>query len=39
MRDNRGPWYLLTGLVIGAALGLVFSWLVYPIRYVDTAPA
>ncbi len=39
MRDNRGPWYLLTGLILGGALGLIFSWLVYPVRYVDTAPA
>ncbi len=39
MRDNRGPWYLLTGLIFGAALGLLISWLIYPIRYVDTSPA
>lgn len=38
-QERRGPWYLLTGLVIGVAAGLVFSWLVAPVRYVDTAPA
>ncbi len=39
MRDNRGPWYLLTGLILGVALGLAYSWLIQPIRYVDTPPA
>lgn len=36
--NNRGPWYLLTGLVLGAALGIFLSWMVLPIQYVDTAP-
>lgn len=39
MRDERGPWYLLTGLAIGAALGLLYAWMVQPVRYTDTAPA
>jgi hypothetical protein len=36
--DERGPWYLLTGLVIGIALGLFYAWAVQPVQYVDTAP-
>jgi len=36
--DERGPWYLLTGVIIGAILGLVFAWIVQPVEYVDTAP-
>lgn len=36
--DERGPWYLLTGLVIGIALGLFYAWVVQPVQYVDTAP-
>ena len=36
--DRRGSWYLLTGLILGAALGLVYSWLVSPVKYVDAPP-
>jgi len=38
MREERGPWYLLTGLVIGIVLGLLYAWIVSPIEYVDTTP-
>ena len=38
MVEARRPWYLLTGLVVGLALGLVFAWVIYPVKYVDTAP-
>ncbi|NUM45172.1 MAG: hypothetical protein HUU38_10740, partial [Anaerolineales bacterium] len=33
------PWYLLTGLILGGALGLAISWLIAPTQYVDTNPA
>lgn len=39
MRDERGPWYLVTGFVLGVLLGLVFAWMVAPVEYVDTSPA
>lgn len=39
MRENRGPWYLLTGFVLGAFLGLLYAWVVSPVEYVDTSPA
>jgi hypothetical protein len=39
MSEERGRWYLLTGLVIGAVLGLVYAWLVSPREYSDTSPA
>lgn len=39
MRDERGSWYLLTGLVLGLAFGLVFSWVISPRAYGDTSPA
>lgn len=38
MKDNRGHWYLLTGIVIGAALGLAFAWIIQPVQYTNTAP-
>jgi hypothetical protein len=38
MDDRRGPWYLLTGLILGAALGLLYAWVVKPVEYFDTAP-
>lgn len=38
MKDSRGPWFLLTGLFIGLAIGLLVSWVVLPVEYVDTTP-
>lgn len=29
---------LLVALLVGAALGLLYGWVVQPVRYVDTAP-
>ena len=29
--ENRGPWYLLTGLVLGIALGLIYAWVFQPV--------
>lgn len=39
MRENRGPWYLLTGLLLGLVLGVAYAWLVSPVQYIDTPPA
>lgn len=39
MRDERGPWYLLTGLLIGAVLGLVYAWVISPREIRDNSPA
>jgi hypothetical protein len=39
MNQRRGHWYLLTGLIIGAALGLGYAWLVQPVEYTHTSPA
>jgi hypothetical protein len=39
MNDRRGNWYLLTGLVLGLVMGLVYAWLVRPLQFSDTSPA
>lgn len=39
MNEGRGHWYLLTGIVIGAVLGLLYAWVVQPVRYTNTSPA
>jgi len=39
MRDERGHWYLLTGLVLGVVLGMTYAWLISPREYTDTSPA
>jgi hypothetical protein len=37
-QERRGSWYLLTALVLGAAMGLVYSWVINPVKYVDAPP-
>ncbi len=37
-REDRGPWYLLTGVVLGFVLGLLYTWVFSPAEYVDTHP-
>lgn len=39
MNENRGSWYLLTGLIIGVILGLVYGWVFHPAASTDTEPA
>ncbi len=39
MNEKRGPWYLLTGAVLGIVLGLLIGWLIAPVQYVDTSPS
>ena len=38
MNDNRGPWYLLTAAVLGVTIGVLYVWLVSPVRFVNAAP-
>ena len=37
-QDRRGSWYLLTGAVLGIAVGLFYSWVISPVQYVDAPP-
>lgn len=39
MNENRGSWYLVTGLIIGVVIGLIYAWVISPTRYVDTFPS
>ena len=36
--ESRGSWYLITGVILGVAAGLLISWVFLPVNYVDTAP-
>jgi len=38
MKEKRGHWYLLTGLIIGALIGLAIVILLVPVNYIDTEP-
>ncbi len=39
MKERRGSLYLLTGLVLGLAIGLAYSLLIQPVQYTDLSPA
>ncbi len=32
MTESRPPWFLLTGLIVGLAIGLLFSWVLVPVE-------
>jgi hypothetical protein len=38
MDQNRGNWYLLTGLFLGLIMGLLYTWVVSPVKEVDSHP-
>jgi hypothetical protein len=38
MDQNRGNWYILTGLLLGLIMGLIFTWVVSPVKEIDTHP-
>lgn len=39
MNDNRGPWYLLTGVVLGLVAGLIYGWVIQPVGEQNVAPS
>lgn len=39
MSEGRGYWFLLTGVVVGALLGLFVTWGIFPTPYVEASPA
>lgn len=39
MSERRGHWYLLTGILLGVALGFAVSWWLVPVQYTAASPA
>ena len=39
MKEKKGHWYLLTGILIGFIAGLATAWIFQPVEYTDTSPA
>lgn len=39
MNDNRGPWFIFTGLLIGIGIGIGIAWGMPRSQPVDTSPA
>ncbi|MBM3144003.1 MAG: hypothetical protein FJ010_03325 [Chloroflexi bacterium] len=37
-RETRGPWYLLTGVILGFIAGLLYAWVISPAEYTNTHP-
>ncbi len=35
---KRFPWESILSLLLGAGIGLLYAWVIAPVRYVDTAP-
>jgi hypothetical protein len=38
MRQKRVVWFFIM-IALGAAAGLVYGWVINPVKYVDTSPA
>ena len=36
---KRGNWYLLTGVIVGLIIGLVYAWVSNPVIYTHSTPA
>ena len=36
---KRGNWYLLTGVIVGLIIGLVYAWVINPVIYTHSTPA
>ncbi len=38
MSERHGPWFLITGILVGLIIGLVYSLLINPVKYTNAAP-
>ncbi len=36
--ESKPPFYLLTGLIIGVILGVLFAWMIIPVEPIDLSP-
>jgi len=36
---RQSTWYLVIGLMLGLAAGLLYSWRLAPVKFIDTSPA
>ncbi|MCB2178646.1 hypothetical protein KQH61_04440 [bacterium] len=39
MDSRRPPIYLITGLILGVALGILYAWVLTPVETIETTPA
>ena len=37
-KERRGPFYLITGLILGMILGAFYGWIISPVSYFDISP-
>ncbi|MEA3326022.1 MAG: hypothetical protein U9R53_01735 [Chloroflexota bacterium] len=37
--EKRGAWFILTGLILGVILGVIYSWWINPVVLENTHPA
>jgi hypothetical protein len=38
MSERHGPWFLITGILIGVIIGLAYSLFINPVKYTNAAP-
>ena len=38
MKQRQGPWFLLTGLILGLVIGLGYAWFLDPVEYANASP-
>jgi hypothetical protein len=39
MPEKKGNLYLISGLIIGMLFGLIYSWVIDPVEFIDAAPS
>ena len=39
MPEKKGNLYLISGFIIGLLFGLIYSWLIDPVEFIDAAPS